>query len=96
LLAWRWFNGDILTFRGHGGLLPDGSRWGSSATTIKVSVAAVKRKLFLVGMNLQNLQLGTLNPLNALPLHSRSMLRGSTTNLGERESSPTTPAPRVT
>jgi len=45
LLALRSFNCDILTFRGHGALLPKGARWGAGASTCPVPVATMKRKL---------------------------------------------------
>jgi len=43
-LATIWFyNGDILTFKGHGNMLPDGSRTGASATMRSVSISNLKR-----------------------------------------------------
>jgi len=43
LLTLRYFNADILTFRGHGCLLPDGSRTGNCASTVRVSISQLKR-----------------------------------------------------
>eukprot|EP00443_Scrippsiella_acuminata_P053480 CAMPEP_0115378870 /NCGR_PEP_ID=MMETSP0271-20121206/4238_1 /TAXON_ID=71861 /ORGANISM="Scrippsiella trochoidea, Strain CCMP3099" /LENGTH=304 /DNA_ID=CAMNT_0002802053 /DNA_START=1 /DNA_END=915 /DNA_ORIENTATION=- len=39
LVTLRFFNSDILTFKGHGNMLPDGSRTGTSASTHRVPVS---------------------------------------------------------
>jgi len=44
LLAWRYYNCDILTYKGHGNLLPDGKRTGTSSTIRAISVQTVKHK----------------------------------------------------
>eukprot|EP00933_Yihiella_yeosuensis_P051203 TRINITY_DN49073_c0_g1_i1.p1 TRINITY_DN49073_c0_g1~~TRINITY_DN49073_c0_g1_i1.p1 ORF type:complete len:1642 (-),score=335.01 TRINITY_DN49073_c0_g1_i1:196-4806(-) len=43
ILAFKYFNQDILTFKGHGNILPDGTRTGTSSSMRRLSVAAVKR-----------------------------------------------------
>ena len=43
LLAWRYFNGGILTFKGHGNILPDGSRTGTSSTLHRISAKEIKQ-----------------------------------------------------
>jgi len=43
LVAMRYFNNDILTFKGHGSTLPDGKRYGLSSTTRRVPVSSVRR-----------------------------------------------------
>ena len=42
LLAWKYFNGDILTFKGHGNVLPDGSITGTESTIQRIPAAEVK------------------------------------------------------
>jgi len=42
LAATRYFNGDVLTFKGHGSVLADGTKTGTGATTARVSVAHVR------------------------------------------------------
>jgi len=44
LLAWRYFNGGILTFKGHGNILPDGSRTGTNSTLHRISAKEIKKK----------------------------------------------------
>lgn len=44
LLAWRYFNGGILTFKGHGNILPDGSKTGTASTIHRISAKEIKRK----------------------------------------------------
>lgn len=44
LLAWKYFNGDILTFKGHGNVLPDGSITGTESTIQRIPAAEVKKK----------------------------------------------------
>eukprot|EP00442_Polarella_glacialis_P024641 CAMPEP_0115122638 /NCGR_PEP_ID=MMETSP0227-20121206/46955_1 /TAXON_ID=89957 /ORGANISM="Polarella glacialis, Strain CCMP 1383" /LENGTH=3177 /DNA_ID=CAMNT_0002524635 /DNA_START=126 /DNA_END=9659 /DNA_ORIENTATION=+ len=43
LLAFRYFNCDILTYKGHGNRLPDGSVTGTNSSIRRISVASVKR-----------------------------------------------------
>ena len=43
LLAWRYFNGGILTFKGHGNILPDGSRTGTNSTLHRISAKEIKQ-----------------------------------------------------
>lgn len=43
LISLRYFNADILTFKGHGNMLADGSRTGTSSSTRRVSISALKR-----------------------------------------------------
>eukprot|EP00931_Biecheleriopsis_adriatica_P028266 TRINITY_DN1687_c0_g2_i5.p1 TRINITY_DN1687_c0_g2~~TRINITY_DN1687_c0_g2_i5.p1 ORF type:complete len:3114 (-),score=646.00 TRINITY_DN1687_c0_g2_i5:69-8834(-) len=43
LMAMRYFNDDILTFKGHGNLLPDGTRTGSSSSMRAIPTGQVKR-----------------------------------------------------
>jgi len=43
LVTLRFFNADILTFKGHGNVLPDGSRTGTSAVTVRVPVSTLAR-----------------------------------------------------
>ena len=43
LLAWRYFNGDILTFKGHGNILPDGSRTGAASYMKRISATETKQ-----------------------------------------------------
>eukprot|EP00930_Biecheleria_cincta_P039601 TRINITY_DN27203_c0_g1_i1.p1 TRINITY_DN27203_c0_g1~~TRINITY_DN27203_c0_g1_i1.p1 ORF type:complete len:3112 (-),score=539.42 TRINITY_DN27203_c0_g1_i1:137-9322(-) len=43
LLAMRYFNSEILTFKGHGNLLPDGVRTGTDSSLRRVSTNVVKR-----------------------------------------------------
>uniref|UniRef100_A0A7S0AQ78 Uncharacterized protein n=1 Tax=Pyrodinium bahamense TaxID=73915 RepID=A0A7S0AQ78_9DINO len=45
LLAMRYFNGDILTFKGHGCKMPDGTQCGTGSSTRRVSVSSVRKKL---------------------------------------------------
>jgi hypothetical protein len=42
LLAWRYFNGGILTFKGHGNILPDGSKTGTASTIHRISAKEIK------------------------------------------------------
>eukprot|EP00931_Biecheleriopsis_adriatica_P028267 TRINITY_DN1687_c0_g3_i1.p1 TRINITY_DN1687_c0_g3~~TRINITY_DN1687_c0_g3_i1.p1 ORF type:complete len:3167 (-),score=584.59 TRINITY_DN1687_c0_g3_i1:97-8973(-) len=44
LIALRYFNGDILTFKGHGNVLPDGSRTGTSSSMRRISTYEIKQK----------------------------------------------------
>jgi len=44
LIAWRYYNCDILTYKGHGNLLPDGKRTGTSSTMRSIPVQNVKHK----------------------------------------------------
>eukprot|EP00913_Durusdinium_trenchii_P021564 g20264.t1 len=37
IMAMRYFNDDILTFKGHGNLLPDGSRTGTDSHMVSVA-----------------------------------------------------------
>jgi len=43
LLAMRYFNSEILTFKGHGNLLPDGARTGTDSSLRRVSTNSVKQ-----------------------------------------------------
>lgn len=43
LVAWRYFNGGILTFKGHGNLLPDGQRTGKNSSIHRISAKEVKQ-----------------------------------------------------
>ncbi|CAJ1437222.1 unnamed protein product, partial [Effrenium voratum] len=44
ILAMRYFNNDILTFKGHGNLLPDGTRTGAGSQMEAVPTKQVKRR----------------------------------------------------
>jgi hypothetical protein len=44
LVAWRYYNCDILTYKGHGNLLPDGKRTGTSSSMRSIPVQSVKHK----------------------------------------------------
>jgi len=44
LVTLRYFNNDILTFKGRGSTLPDGTRCGLSSSTRQVAVSVVLRK----------------------------------------------------
>eukprot|EP00930_Biecheleria_cincta_P048555 TRINITY_DN3383_c0_g1_i4.p1 TRINITY_DN3383_c0_g1~~TRINITY_DN3383_c0_g1_i4.p1 ORF type:complete len:3154 (-),score=464.15 TRINITY_DN3383_c0_g1_i4:294-9755(-) len=44
LIAWRYYNCDILTYKGHGNLLPDGKRTGTSSAMRAIPVQNVKHK----------------------------------------------------
>jgi len=43
LLAMRYFNSEILTFKGHGNVLPDGARTGTDSSLRRVSTSSVKQ-----------------------------------------------------
>jgi len=43
LLAFRYFNGDVLTFKGHGAVLPDGTCSGIGHSTVRVKTKTLKR-----------------------------------------------------
>eukprot|EP00439_Symbiodinium_sp_Y106_P039343 s2875_g4.t2 len=44
LLAWKYFNGDILTFKGHGNVLPYGSITGTESTIQRIPAAELRKK----------------------------------------------------
>lgn len=44
IMAMRYFNDDILTFKGHGNLLPDGSRTGTDSHMVSVATWKVKQQ----------------------------------------------------
>lgn len=75
LIASRYFNCDILTYKGHGNLLPDGTRTGTSSVQHRISAREMQRLASQATAETEDAEVPTLHHYTISWLHEKSKAR---------------------